>query len=90
MKQKRRMCSVLDVPASVCYMGFVKRRGKNKYNHSFSGTTLVEKGKKFELVGEDFYTARGEMLVLDFNKKNEVIGIELVDGVGKRWKRCQS
>ena len=65
----KRSCKRVYVPFNVCYVSFVREKTKKKYSHSSS---------------EELWTVRGEQLVLDFNKKGEVIGLELLGD-----KACQ-
>lgn len=80
-RKKKEECHKLIVPKEVCYIQFGKQR-KGKYAHSIDGVGKLE-----------FYTQRGEMFIIDFNKKNEIIGIELLDSPNCRkpclnyWKK---
>jgi len=88
-KAPDRSCHDLIVPKETCYIYFGKKR-KNKYHHSFDGTTLVDdkNGRKAHIEGKILYTKRGEQFIIDFNKKGEIIGIELLSSK-KCPKPCQ-
>lgn len=77
-------CKKIEVPKEVCYLSF----GKDKTDHSWDGTQLVKKRKGLKVVGKYFETVRGEQIIIDFNKKNKIIGIELL-GSSKARKPCQ-
>lgn len=68
-KIKKDTCNILIVPKEICYIKF-KRTEKPSYCISD-----VKRGNKIT----NFNTNRDEMLILDFNNKDEIIGIELLD-----------
>lgn len=47
------------------------RFGKGEYDHSLDGINYI--GRRL-----DFVTVKGEMLVIDLDKKNRILGIEIV------------
>jgi len=78
-------CKQINVPKDVCYIRF----GKDKTSYSDDGVELIKKGKKFTLEGHRFETVRGEWFIIDYNKKGQIVGIELI-GSKKAPKPCQS
>lgn len=63
-------CKELLVKKDCCYIRF----GKGEYDHSIDG----------DGIRLDFVTVKGDSIVIDFDKKNRIIGIELLGN-----KPCQ-
>jgi hypothetical protein len=81
-------CKHLFVPKDVCGILFTKK--KEKICSGFDGTQLIKnKNGKYVVEGKTFFTVRDEQVILNFNKKGEIIYIELL-GSPKAKKPCQS
>jgi hypothetical protein len=75
MVKKDVSCHKIDVPDDVCMLRFAeyKRLGK--------GTTYAYSKHSYE-------TVRGEEMIVDFDKRGKVLGIELLSGPTAK-KPCQ-
>jgi len=74
------ICKKLLVPKDVCYIRF----GNQETEYGFDGTNFDGKN----ITGKTFYTVRDEMLIIDFDKNEKIVGIELI-GSSKAIKPCQ-
>lgn len=75
-------CKQIDVPRDCCYVAFW-RNGKTAYSASSVSDLNLKKGQEFP-----FETVRGEMVIIDFDKKGRIRGLELI-GNPKIIKPCQ-
>lgn len=88
-KAEEKKCVRLRVPKDCCYVEFmpkqprpIKGNIKTAYSHS---VTCIQECKK----DVSFMTCRGEQVILDFDKHDRIIGIELL-GSKKAVKPCQN
>ena len=72
-KEVRSFCKKITVPKDCCYIRF------NDMHTAPRGT---------EYSGEVGYTTRGELIIADYNLKDEIIGFELITSK-KASKPCQ-
>lgn len=68
---KNNTCNILLIPKEVCGIIFDDRKKKS---YSYSISSFKEGNKTIP-----FLTDRDEMFIIDFNKKNKIIRIELID-----------
>ena len=77
-KKVERCCDELQIPEKCCYIRFGK---SDDYEHSIDGV-IAEKEEELS-----FETVRGEMFIIDFDKNDKIIGVELVN---TDMKPCQN
>ena len=81
-------CKKINVGKGICYIRF---DGKTSYSlDEFAMRSRNEKQRAdgIEYCNVSLYTARGEQMIIDFDRYNRVVGIELLSSK-KAVKRCQ-